>query len=941
MLGIWVVYFVSGHDSYFNATLTDAASRIQVRSDGNLKLKTILLSAILTALPSYAGTITGNMIVPNGLPVRNGVLTFVLQQAGLAIGSGSVVPIAAQCATSQDGGVVGLPNQQTLPNVVPGGFSNLISGIYYAQTTFYNTSGESLPSPEFKIQTTFNQTLIVTPPKSFPLGATGMKVYIGAASGAETLQGTTANSTAQYIQSQNLAAGAAPPTVNSSICTIAFNDTIIPYSGYNVSLLSAQGNAYPGWPQAWQLNGGLTGTINVSQGSPLWNGITIYPAALLQQPLNHGPQSLGGNLSMSGYDLTNIGNLSAALSFNGIYFPPTIPSAISAAGQTGAVMIQPAYSGTEAWTNPNNVRVQDLRPRNPSNAPSWTTANGPMPDTTIKAADYGVKCDGTTDDYAAAQAVVDAPLRIIAPFQAGSQAMIPGVVKFPHGRCRMSQPLMLMNYGSIEGDASGTWFSPADNWSAPAGSAMINIVQSYSFSPSTAAAESLTHVERFVKDIAFEYTGSAFQVEAIKVYNQTGTTSSFPYPSGPSTNPQPYQIPFVSLIGNYVYAMDTAYDLRDCGNCYLENNNAVAVRNGLVNSGNNFSVQVIGGNLLLGQHTYTPVSSGNTSGVLSQSEVRWECTGGSGSACAGGTVAQDLITSPQTFNISNVTVESFDFGGNFQNALDLSLNNNDFDSEDIHAAYFGALKWMQIYHNEFALSSASSDVIQFAPLTNAQLTGIDNGDGTWFEGNKVFSYFPGNTGFGLNFLPGGGSSTNSRRNVYVTNNQFANEAIGVNMQSPLAYSLLTGNYGSGISNELFFFPVATTGSYHDTVLRDNMMADAEPIYVHAGTTGLIVGYNSAGNSSIGGQLTGSQTATGAGCTTAASSLASCMATVTIPQAYLDTNYTVNGCTISGQTNPAFTGYAVKTNGAQFNVTVYAATASAVSAGSVTCNVYEQ
>ena len=44
-------------------------------------------------------------------------------------------------------------------------------------------------------------------------------------------------------------------------CSIAFNDTIIPYSGYNVRCISSSGNAYPGWPQAWQLNGGFTGTV--------------------------------------------------------------------------------------------------------------------------------------------------------------------------------------------------------------------------------------------------------------------------------------------------------------------------------------------------------------------------------------------------------------------------------------------------------------------------------------------------------------------------------------------------------------------------------------------------------------------------------------------------------------------------------------------------------
>lgn len=873
--------------------------------------------------------------------MKNGVLTFTLQQSGLLIGTGLIAQLTSQCATSTDGSVVGLPNQQTLPNVVPGGFSNLISGIYYVETTFYDSrGGESLPSPEFKIQTTFNQAVIVSAPKSFPIGAAGMKIYIGTTSGGETLQGTTASSTAQYVQSQNLTTGAAPPSTNSSVCMLAFNDTIIPFTGYNVSLLSAQGNAYPGWPQAWQTNGGLAGTINVSQGSPLWNGITIYPAPLLQQPLNHGPQSISGSLSLDGYDLTGVGNLSAATSFNGIYFPPTIPQAVTLAGQTGGVMIQPAYSGTETWTNPNNVRVLDFRPRNPSNSTTYAAGNGPMPDTTVKCSEYGCVCNGNGDDLPAIQAAVSAALRIVAPFQAGNQPMVQPVVELPQGRCRISSGIVLLDYGSLVGSPNGTWLSPSDNWSAPAGTAMVNIAQSYAFSPSNPLAESLTQVNRTVRGIAFEYTGSAFQIEGIKVYNQTGTTSSMPYPSGPSTNPQPYQIPFVSLEDNYVYGMDTAYDLEDCGNCWMKNDNAVAVRQGLVNGGNNYSLQVVGGNLLLGQHTYTPVSSGNTSGVLSTSEARWECTGGTGSACQGGTVAQDLIVSPQTFNISNMTVESFDFGGNFQNALDLTLNNDDFDSEDIHAAYFGPLKWAKIYSSEFALSNASSDVIQFAPLTNAQNPGISNGDGVWFQNNIVFSYFN-DSGFGLNFLAGGGSSTNSRRNVYIENNQISSVAVGVNMQSPLAYSVLTGNYGSAISNELFLFPVTATGSYHDTVFRDNTMADPVPIYVHAGTTGLIVGYNSSGNAGIGGQLTGSQTATGPGCTTAASSLASCMATITIPQAYLDTNYTVNGCTISGQTNPAFTGYAVKTNGAQFNVTVYAASASAVSAGSVTCNVYEQ
>ena len=103
------------------------------------------------------------------------------------------------------------------------------------------------------------------------------------------------------------------PATNTSACSIAFNDTIIPYSGYNVSLLSSSGNAYPGWPQAWQLNGGLNGTVNISNGAPLWNGTIIYPQPILSQPLNHGPQSISGLLDMTGYRIQNTGGIGVGI----------------------------------------------------------------------------------------------------------------------------------------------------------------------------------------------------------------------------------------------------------------------------------------------------------------------------------------------------------------------------------------------------------------------------------------------------------------------------------------------------------------------------------------------------------------------------------------------------------------------------------------------------
>ncbi len=141
-------------------------------------------------------------------------------------------------------------------------------------------------------------------PLTFPANGVGMTIYAGTVSGGETAQGNTVGPTQVFTQaSPPLTSGAPVPLSNNTPCSLAFNDTIIPYSGYNVSLLSSSGNAYPGWPQAWQLNGGLNGTVNVSNGAPLWNGTVIYPMPILAQPLNHGPQSISGLLNMTGITL--------------------------------------------------------------------------------------------------------------------------------------------------------------------------------------------------------------------------------------------------------------------------------------------------------------------------------------------------------------------------------------------------------------------------------------------------------------------------------------------------------------------------------------------------------------------------------------------------------------------------------------------------------------
>jgi hypothetical protein len=274
-----------------------------------MKIKA-LLTVLMATASAYGGTVSGTILGPSGLPIKNGTLTFTLQQAGLMVGSGSVVPTSASCYTSADGSVVGVANPLGLPSTsITYGSGTMAAGIYYVVYTFYDNAGNrTLPSPELQVQLTGTGSLIVAPPATFPANAAGITVFVGTVSGAETGQGNTVGPTEVFNQDETpVTTVTTLPASNTLPCSIAFNDTIIPFSGYNVSLLSSNGNAYPGWPQAWQLNGGLNGTVNISNGAPLWNGTIIYPQPIMAQPLNHGPQSISGLVNLSGYDLLNVG----------------------------------------------------------------------------------------------------------------------------------------------------------------------------------------------------------------------------------------------------------------------------------------------------------------------------------------------------------------------------------------------------------------------------------------------------------------------------------------------------------------------------------------------------------------------------------------------------------------------------------------------------------
>jgi hypothetical protein len=214
------------------------------------KIAAALGSLLLCATSLFAGTVTGRLQTATGGAVTNGTLSFRLSQPAVIVGTASVVTSPASCYISAAGNIVGVPDPLVAPvlsaNTISG---SLPAGTYFVVVTYAGASGESVASPESTVVLSAQGTLIVSGPVKQPANATGYNVYIGSASGTETLQANVSGFT-QYSQTSALAGGAAVPPSNSSVCSLAFSDQLIP-SGtyYAVNLVNKNGSIMAGFPQ--------------------------------------------------------------------------------------------------------------------------------------------------------------------------------------------------------------------------------------------------------------------------------------------------------------------------------------------------------------------------------------------------------------------------------------------------------------------------------------------------------------------------------------------------------------------------------------------------------------------------------------------------------------------------------------------------------------------
>jgi hypothetical protein len=616
----------------------------------------------------------------------------------------------------------------------------------------------------------------------------------------------------------------------------------------------------------------------------------------------------------------------------------TVQAAVNAAGSTGNVVILPNYTGTDTWTFAANtwIRVIDLRPY-------ATGGNQHYPGGIVQASEFGALCAGNSNDGPAINAAIQASIVIAAQAYDSAYPNVAPTVQVPQGLCITHEPILVQGFGSLQGAGNATTIQAAEPWTGDTN--IIEVVNNYTGTSSLPNGLPVSaQTNRYVRNLNLQYLASTRAMTGIKVWNQTGSSATLPYPAG--ANPEAYQLPDVQLDHLSIFAMDQAIDLEDCNGCSVNYVLANFVRIGLEVNGNVFAQGINNVTFENGSYTYSSIKTGPSYGIVTQAETRYLCSNTSLN-CSTGTSTLSQTVSPQGCGITGSDITTFDTDLYIANCQGASITNNGFDYGGDGAQGTGAANptvkiapslYIQFDNNYFANAQAGANVIEVQAATFAP-GDTSNRDGLWITNSQSIQNYAETgtvTGSGI-YFDAPTSSTYVHRNVYIQNNNFQDLAYGIYLASPVTYSVIRGNYGAAIEDGLIDVFYAGSTSFQSTIIADNTTPDAVNAVLETSGGGYILGYNQSPA-----QLTGTQTVAVTGCSITAGAIGNfCNNTITISSAggqpYPNASYTIV-CSGNNGTGNWATGNPNTITGTSFVVPSIAQSTTATGGGSINCSL---
>ena len=519
-----------------------------------------------------------------------------------------------------------------------------------------------------------------------------------------------------------------------------------------------------------------------------------------------------------------------------------------------------------------------------------------QPTAKISAKAYGAQCTGQGDDTAAIQAA----LNVQSTYNISVLKNVNAAVELPQGTCILTAPLRMGLYGSLTGQSDGTTlFANYGAWKSEDYAAV-----DVTISGPIPSGESVG--QRRIANLRLYGANNAKVPHSIGIHIHN-TVPKYE---------QQYQVAYFNIEDAFISGFDTGIEAEDWLSSSINNVNITAVRQGIVLSGHDVNIQIGHTNLAYSSSAPSHTSNhGATVALLLAANSKY-CT--------------NCTNYPQGISFHDSSIVAFDYLVFVSQAITVDIHDNVLDYAGDGVTKSGAAiqvstvgGGLYIHHNYISLQPESS---AYGIYSTANAT-----DGIWVESN-YFTNYASKTNSDIGIAVSGNGAT---KDWHINANTFMNYRQGIHFNQAASYSEVRNNFGSGTSGALIDLAGVPGLAYQNMFVDGNTNDTSAPVVKQDSATGIVVG----NNSSLA-QITGTFTASGAGCTFSAGATGNhCTANIRTPFNMFDTGFKVHGCTVTGASGVTTIGGVMPpASPTSFSVFETALSTTATGGGTITCEV---